>query len=266
MRRRLLNITREDLLVFLTLLFCMAGFIAALIAAFFDPYGQHEDVTGMTLILLTTAALMFYVALLIERREDDHPMSYEHQAAGFHANMNGKQLEAMIRASLAYYRAKGIADCEKTPEPVRQITKMDGSGRFRAIYEKKAQPDFSGTYYGGYSVVFEAKNTQQKSIRQDRVTSEQAATMERAWDLGAIVFVLVSFELSRFYRVPWYAWRDMEQLFGKKSVNEQDLKNYRLPTSENGSIRIFDDLDGKFFNHNAPGTEGKRTIFPDIKF
>ena len=101
MRRRLLNITREDLLVFLTSLFCMAGFIAALIAAFFDPYGQHEDVTGMTLILLTTAALMFYVALLIERREDDHPMSYEHQAAGFHANMNGKQLEAMIRASLA---------------------------------------------------------------------------------------------------------------------------------------------------------------------
>lgn len=45
---------------------------------------------------------------------------------------------------------------------------------------------------------------------------------------GAHCFVMVSFGLERFYRVPWNVWKRMKELFGHKYMNEQELLPYRL--------------------------------------
>ena len=178
-------------------------------------------------------------------------MSYNNQVAGLRANANGKNLERAILDSLLIYRKEGVAFCDKTPEPVHQLSKMDRSGHFRAVYEKKAQPDFSGVWQGGWHVVFEAKNTNSKSIEKSRVTEAQTWALDASWDMGAICFVLVSFELKRFYRVPWSVWRNMEGLYGKKSVNEKDLILFSLePFQKPGRppVPLFDELDDRFYN------------------
>lgn len=109
-------------------------------------------------------------------------------------------------------------------KPIRPLK----AGRFVACYTKAAQPDFKGTLKGGRSVVFEAKHTSADRIEQKRVTAEQTEALNRHHALGAACFVLVSFRLTHFYRVPWAVWRSMPEHFGKKSATPVDLAPYRV--------------------------------------
>ena len=70
----------------------------------------------------------------------------------------GKLFEERIDAALAYYDRLGVASVEKTPEPMRPLKRLS-EGRFVAVFEKPAQPDYKGTLQGGRAVVFEAKHT-----------------------------------------------------------------------------------------------------------
>lgn len=91
----------------------------------------------------------------------------------------GAQFEDLIRAACDYYRGRGVADIEKTPEEMKPIKNM-GKGHFVAVYVKKAQADFKGFLRGGLAVNFEAKHTDTPRMEQDRVTPEQADRLERA--------------------------------------------------------------------------------------
>ena len=92
----------------------------------------------------------------------------------------GAQFEDLIRAACDYYRGRGVADIEKTPEEMKPIKNM-GKGHFVAVYVKKAQADFRGFLRGGLAVNFEAKHTDTPRMEQDRVTPEQADRLERAF-------------------------------------------------------------------------------------
>ena len=99
------------------------------------------------------------------------------QYRGAVARAQGKRFESYIDASLKYYQQQGLAIVEKTPEPMRP-TKDLGNGKFIAFFEKAAQPDYKGTLKGGRAVVFEAKFTASDHIDQDRVTQDQAASLD----------------------------------------------------------------------------------------
>ena len=60
------------------------------------------------------------------------------QYQGSISRANGLHFEEIIDAGCNYYRAKGAADIEKTPEPMRPIKDM-GGGKFLAVYTKAAQ-------------------------------------------------------------------------------------------------------------------------------
>ncbi len=130
----------------------------------------------------------------------------------------GRLLEQIIETSCRQYAEDGVALIEKTPEPMRVIRRLNDNHTFLCIFEKKAQPDFKGTLAGGRAVVFEAKYTDHGQINQDAVTDEQAKCFERHHALGAVCFVLVSFSLDSFCRIPWTAWRDMKQVYGRKYI------------------------------------------------
>lgn len=156
-------------------------------------------------------------------------MAYnKHSIGGRKAHSNGELFEHLIDTACQRYRESGYAFIEKTPECVR-ITKNLGSGRFEAVFTKAAQPDYKGTLRGGQAVVFEAKHTEGSRIEQARVTPEQTAALNCHMELGAKCFVLVSFGMQAFYRVPWEVWRDMPAHFGKVSANEKDLEPYLTP-------------------------------------
>lgn len=149
------------------------------------------------------------------------------QLQGLLAKEKGKQLEARLDASFAYYGRRGFAAIEKTPEPMRPTRNL-GKGKFEAYYEKKAQPDYKGTIKGGRTVCFEAKYTSSDRMEQSRVKENQAAYMDKLTELGARCYVLAGFGSGEVYRIPWPVWAAMKETFGRKYVTEADLTKYRV--------------------------------------
>ncbi len=140
----------------------------------------------------------------------------------------GEYFEGLIKAACAEYRKWQYADIDKTPEPTRQLTKMDEKGQFRACYEKKAQPDFKGTLMGGRSVVFEAKYTGSGKMKQDVVLPQQAESLDRHEGLGAVCFILVAFGMNDIRRIPWETWKRMKQELGRKYITPDDWRIYKI--------------------------------------
>ena len=152
----------------------------------------------------------------------------ERSLRGRRSRVAGQHFEDMITASLNWYARMNVAYIEKTPEPMKPLGKPNRSGQFLACYTKQGQPDFKGTITGGRSVVFEAKQTDTDRITYDRLTDKQIEALEAHHKLGAAAFVLVSFGLQDFYRVPWETWRSMKELYGRKYIRQDELEEYRV--------------------------------------
>lgn len=150
----------------------------------------------------------------------------------------GKAFEERINASLEYYRSRGYASVEKTPEPMKPIKDL-GEGKFIACYEKKAQADYKGVMKGGREIVFEAKYTASDRLTQDRVTPEQTEFMNQHTALGARCYVIGGFASGNVYLIPWAVWSDMKNQFGRKYATEADLQPYKTKTGWNGVFMLF---------------------------
>lgn len=135
----------------------------------------------------------------------------------------------MIDAACTWYRAAGAAVIDKTPEPMRPISKPNRAGQFTACYTKQAQPDYKGVMVNGRAIVFEAKHTDGDRITFDRLTAEQRRQLAAYSNMHAVAFVLVSVGLRYFYAVPWHIWRDMTRLYGRKYMDMHDLAPFRVP-------------------------------------
>mgnify|MGYP000361645724 CR=1 FL=1 len=92
---------------------------------------------------------------------------------GARSRAQGGRLEEQIEASCALLTETGRADISKTPEPMKPVSQPNKSGQFRAVYTKKAEPDFKGVMLGGRAVMFEAKSTGTGRLNKDRVLPEQ---------------------------------------------------------------------------------------------
>ncbi|MCI5680164.1 MAG: Holliday junction resolvase RecU [Bacteroidales bacterium] len=164
----------------------------------------------------------------------------EKKLQGKRSKMVGALFEQMISASCRYYREAGIAVIEKTPEPMKPLSKMDKRGQFKACFTKAAQPDYKGTLQGGRTLIFEAKHTDKETITYNRLTEAQMDAMEAYHEMGAECFILVSFSFCDFYRIPWTEWNDMQMLYGRKYMKRCELERYRI--KEKGDVLYF--LDG----------------------
>lgn len=147
---------------------------------------------------------------------------------GLQSKRAGEHFEKLISESLKWYKNKGVAFVEKTPEPMRPLRQPNRQGQFLACYIKSGQPDFKGTLIGGRAVVFEAKHTDSDRIDQSRLTSEQAESLSTHYSLGAAAFVLISVRLQDFFRVPWEVWRDMKDIYGHKHMKLTELEQFRV--------------------------------------
>lgn len=139
----------------------------------------------------------------------------------------GAFFERMIEQACDYYRSRGIADIEKTPEPM-QPTRDLGGGKFIAHYTGMAQADYKGFLMGGRAVNFEAKYTDTGRMAQDRVMPQQVERLERAHRYGTLAFVLCSFGSVAFYRIPWEVWRNMKAHFGHKYITPQEATPFEV--------------------------------------
>lgn len=147
--------------------------------------------------------------------------------SGKRAKKLGAMFENLIERSCNYYRHKGIAHIQKTPEPFRMVGKSR-NGQVVGFYEKQAQPDFQGTLKDGRSIVFEAKHTNSTNLEFDRISRVQSHELDRHSKLGAESYVIVSFKFEQFYLIDWKDWKQLKKTVGKKSVNRKDLAEYEI--------------------------------------
>lgn len=173
------------------------------------------------------------------------------QIIGRRSNASGNLFEGKLNASCNYYRDKGIAIIEKTPEPMRIIKPFGDrrQGLYVACFEKQAQPDYKGVLCDGGAVIFEAKHTDKDRILESVVTETQRKNLDDFMTMGARCFVIVSMGFQDYYRVPWDVFGNMKSHFGRKYMTMEDLKPYELKQYR-GTVLI---LEGVALNENFAG-------------
>lgn len=167
--------------------------------------------------------------------------AYQRSMRAKQSKVEGDYFEALIESSLEWYEDNGIACVEKTPEPMKPLSRPNSRGQFLACFTKAAQPDFKGTLLGGRCVVFDAKHTNDDRIEAKAVTKEQREKLEHHHNLGAVAFVLVSFSLGSFYRIPWEVWREMKERYGRQYIKRDEIPQYNVPYI-NGYLKMLIDL------------------------
>lgn len=135
----------------------------------------------------------------------------------------GQPFENFIRFANERYQQKGIAMITK--QATEFIPIRNSSGKVCNVkVEHKATVDFLGRYKQ-YPIAIEAKNTSSDSIRFDAVQPHQADYMDAFCnEPGTIGLVLVSFNLQKFYAVPWAFWGEAYDL----RVRRQNKATVRL--------------------------------------
>ena len=116
----------------------------------------------------------------------------------------GAQLEAVVEASCAVYRARGEALIFKVPTPV---TPVEGKAVFRR--EKLAPMDFVGVAYGR-PIAIEAKATRDMYWSLGQVRMEQWAWAEDWERAGGWAFLLLEVS-GQACLIPWPKLLDWRQ-------------------------------------------------------
>ncbi|WP_034439155.1 Holliday junction resolvase RecU [Clostridium ihumii] len=141
-------------------------------------------------------------------------------------NAQGHLFEAYITAGCNYYKRKGLAVIEKTPEPFR-VMKKSNNGTFMGRFTANAQPDFKGTLAGGQAIVFEAKYTSTLKMRRAALTDTQMECLEEHERMGAKTGVCICIK-DVYAFIPWTIWKDMKKIYGRQYLTAQDVDKYKI--------------------------------------
>lgn len=140
---------------------------------------------------------------------------------------NGAAFEKMLSQLFHIMEDCGYAKIAKIPEPLRVLGPAE-KGVWRAIFIRTSvMVDYQGTLIGGRAVYLEAKYTRSSKMEQDRVAERQAEALDKYAALGASCGVLVSFGAKCCGVVPWAAWRQMKEIFGRKYIRADDLERMK---------------------------------------
>lgn len=134
----------------------------------------------------------------------------------------GMSLEAFIKFANDRYRHHKLGVITK--QATEFIPLRDNYGRIANVkVEHKATVDFLGRW-GPFPIAIEAKNSNSDTIRLDRIEEHQAAFMDE-WtaDYGTIGLVVVSFQMRRFFAVPWAFWGGAYDLRVRKNDRSTPL-------------------------------------------
>ncbi len=97
------------------------------------------------------------------------------------------------------------------------------NGKFEAVFDKTAQPDFKGVIKGGRTVMFDAKFTTSDRITYQVLSDYQRKALLEYCKLGAIAFVLVGFSDGKIYKIDINEWANMKQVFGRYHIKQTEL-------------------------------------------
>ena len=164
---------------------------------------------------------------------ETHETAAEVRARNRKVRIEGTKFEKMIQRACLAYRRDGIAEISKIPEARRVVGRTGNrSSLMICANAGKAHPDFMGTLAPtGKSIVFEAKHTDGDRIRQNAVSEFQDELLTSHMKMGAVCFVMVSFEFKEFFRIPYSFWTDMKAQVGRKYLlpTDEAIQGFRMP-------------------------------------
>lgn len=146
----------------------------------------------------------------------------------------GREFEDFLHDVHEQYMANGIACVHKVPTEFLPL--RDGRGAICGCkVERKSCVDYLGRYRST-PVAVEAKHTDDRRIRFDRVEPHQADYMDAfCAEPGAVGIVLVSFGMRRFFAVPWPFWKVARdswikgQKHGERAIISSHGQTWRTP-------------------------------------
>lgn len=141
----------------------------------------------------------------------------------------GMLLEQEVELTNKQYGIKGIAQIQKVATPIKVIRKMPG-GKLMACWDKKSTVDFVGCLYDGTYVCFDAKETQEKSLKLANIKPHQLKHMKDTYELGGAAFILVWFrKLEKCYALPYAA---LEQYIAESTAKSIPIKYFEENAQE----------------------------------
>ena len=177
-------------------------------------------------------------------------MSTDRVLAGKKAKAVGSYFEDMISYSCRLYEDNGIAKIEKQNEPIHYIRSLN-RGQFIANFAKKSGVDYKGVLKGGKTICFECKHTDNNSIPKARVESHQLQYMNDMANFGALCFVVVSFRLERFYVIPLKVWTNMQTIYGRVSLKEELIQEFKVPKINAHGVDFLASIDRGINSNDA---------------
>lgn len=148
---------------------------------------------------------------------------------------SGSRFEALIEKACERYKKDGVAIIYKNSEPLRPSGKFGKGGMISAYYQKKSVPDFTGVLKGGRAIMFEAKHVSGKpSIPFSRLQEHQERYLIDFEAMGAQSYVLIGFDMTDFYMIPIDDYLNFKANNGKKSLNKNEIEDYRVEKTEKG--------------------------------
>lgn len=149
---------------------------------------------------------------------------------GRNSQESGKLFEKMLETACDKYSDEKVAKVSKTVEPLRVIGVLSTQPEvFKCVAEKETEPDFKGIMASGRAVAFESIAAGQDRIEWGAVTECRRWHLESHYRMNGLAFVMISFNLRKFYRVPWWVWRDMKALYDRKYLKAEDIPEFEVP-------------------------------------
>jgi recombination protein U len=150
----------------------------------------------------------------------------------------GMQFEEFVEYANARYRHHGIAVVEKQHTNFIPIRNRYGKV-ISCKVEQKATVDFMGRYRN-IPVAIEAKNTNSDRIRFSEVKDHQAQFLndfvgEHDLGFGA---VLVSFNMRKFFLVPWHFWAAARDMWEKNRGEKAYVIEYGMSWQTPGKASV----------------------------
>lgn len=149
----------------------------------------------------------------------------------------GKKLEDLIDKTNNTYKKLGIADVRKVPTPIKIISNK--AGRVTGFTQNGEWVDYVGIS-GGYTLVFDAKQTQQKSFPLVNLHNHQYELLESWHEHGAKSFLIVHFTTEDlYYYLPFeelkWAYNRMNE-GGRKSIALKEFQERGIEIKKESKI------------------------------
>ena len=150
----------------------------------------------------------------------------------------GMTFESYIEYANERYRNHGVAVVVKQPTPFKPIRNRQGQVVSCKV-EEKATVDYLGRYRG-VPVAIEAKHTSTNRIRFDAVQDHQAKFLDDFVGEYGVGFgaVLVSFQMERFFLVPWCFWKEARDLWRKSRGTKRMINSYAMTWETTGKASV----------------------------